>query len=45
MKELFKHDYCYFVIKINLRNINLKKKDLATENVQQKPAEINGFLA
>lgn len=26
MKELFKHDYCYFIIKINLRNINFKKR-------------------
>lgn len=33
MKELFKHDYCYFRIKANLRIINFKRKDLAIENV------------
>lgn len=33
MKELFKHDYCYFRIKVNLRIINFKRKELAMENV------------
>lgn len=45
MKELFKHDYCYFIIKMSLRNINFEKKDLATEDVQQKAVDMNGFLA
>lgn len=44
MKELFKHDYCCFIIRINLRYINFEKKNLATEDVQQKPVDINGFL-
>lgn len=33
MRELFKHDHCYFIIKINLRNINFKEKDLAAADV------------
>lgn len=36
MKELVKHGYCYSIIKINLRNVNFERKDLATDNVQQK---------
>lgn len=45
MKELFKHDYCYFIMFLRLILINFKKKDLATENIEQKIVEINGFLA
>lgn len=45
MKELFKHDYCYFIIKDNVRNINFFCCRVIFLMFDKKTVAINGFLA